>query len=282
MNFRLSPSGFDAIRAFEGFAPHSIPAPKGRFVIGHGHVEDQARAAPIEPGEAEELLRADLAPVVDAVAAAIYAPVTQVQFDALVSFAFSIGLEAFRGSPVLVSLNAGHPLVAAQAISAWRYSATRGAPAEIDALVRRRAAEQAMFLALDPPVAAASALVRPVTPSAEPPAGLEPSEATARLQRILASRPETAVALSPPPHPHNERPEAETPLARALGVARNGAGADAIALTALAAFGLTLLLVGAVAFAAGGPFAGLSLILFGGPGALASLISLYYLSRLGA
>lgn len=280
----LSPAGFAAIQAFEGFAATSVAIGDGRFVIGHGHLEDAPRATPISAAEAEALLRVDLGPVEAAVRAALYAPVVQTQFDALVSFAFSIGVEAFVRSPVLIAFNAGHPLVAAEAMGAWRFSAARGAPAMLDALARRRAAEQAVFLTLDPPVSAPSAAIRPIVPADAPtaaaPAG---DDATERLKKIFASRPETAVALSPPPAaPTGEADEPRIP-APAPVIARSGrVSADAIGLTALAAFGAALFLAGLGGLAGGGAHAGFAFLLFGGPGALAGLISLYYLARLGA
>lgn len=280
----LSPAGFAAIQAFEGFAATSVAIGEGRFVIGHGHLEDAPRAAPIAADEAEALLRADLAPVEAAVRAALYAPVVQAQFDALVSFAFSIGVEAFARSPVLIALNAGHPLVAAEAMGAWRFSAARGAPTMIDALARRRAAEQALFLTLDPPVSAPSAAVRPIVPGdAEAPVAPASADATERLKRIFASRPETAVALSPPPAaPTGASQDDGAPPAPAV-IARSGqTSGDAIGLTALAAFGAALFLAGLGGLAGGGAHAGLAFLLFGGPGALAGLISLYFLARLGS
>lgn len=295
MDLRLSPAGFDAVRAFEGFAARSLELPDGGFVIGHGHVEADARAAAISAEEAVELLQRDLAPIEAGVAAALFAPVSQAQFDALVSFAFSIGLTAFRTSPVLTALNAGFPLVAAEAMAAWRYSAARGAPAALDLLIRRRAAEQAMFLALDPPVSAPSAALRPIVPIADAPAASPGpaarrlrADADDRLKAILASRPETAIALSPPPAHPSDRPEqvapaAKTPTAQTEPVSGSAAAhGDQIALSALAVFGATLLIVGAAGLAAGGPHAAFAFALFGGPGALASLISLYYLARLGS
>ncbi|MBU6374291.1 MAG: lysozyme [Alphaproteobacteria bacterium] len=280
----LSPAGFAAIQAFEGFAATSVAIGEGRFVIGHGHLEDAPRATAIDAAAAADLLRADLAPVEAAVAATLYAPVSQAQFDALVSFAFSIGVEAFLRSPVLIAFNAGHPLVAAEAMGAWRFSAARGAPTMIDALARRRAAEQALFLTLDPPVSAPSVAVRPIVPDAEAmSAAPDASEATERLKRIFASRPETAVALSPPPAAPAAAPNDDPPLPIAKDVARSGrASADAIALTALGAFGAALVLAGIGGLMGGGPHAGLAFVVFGGSGALAGLISLYFLARLGA
>jgi lysozyme len=76
----------------------------------------------------------------------VFAPLTQNQFDALVSLVFNIGVRAFRGSPTLRRLNEGRPLEAAMAMELWRKADLEGERIVIDALVRRRAAEKALFL----------------------------------------------------------------------------------------------------------------------------------------
>jgi lysozyme len=76
----------------------------------------------------------------------VFAPLTQNQYDALIAFAFNVGPDAFRTSDVLRAVNAGRPLQAAQALEQWRRADWEGQPQVIDALVRRRAAEKALFL----------------------------------------------------------------------------------------------------------------------------------------
>ena len=62
------------------------------------------------------------------------------------SFAFSVGAEAFGKSQVLRRVNAGDYVSAACAMDAWRKSDVGGELVIVDALVRRRAAEKALFL----------------------------------------------------------------------------------------------------------------------------------------
>lgn len=62
------------------------------------------------------------------------------------SFVFNIGVRAFRGSPTLRRLNEGRPLEAAMAMELWRKADLEGERIVVDALVRRRAAEKALFL----------------------------------------------------------------------------------------------------------------------------------------
>jgi lysozyme len=89
-------------------------------------------------------------------------PLNQNQFDALVSFAFNIGVSNFATCDVLRYLNQGQPIAAALAMHAWRRARVNGRVLVIDALVRRRAAEAALFLEpLGPRPAAPSSVLSP-------------------------------------------------------------------------------------------------------------------------
>ena len=92
------------------------------------------------------LLLHDLAPFEDMINENVFGSVTQGQFDALVSLAFNIGPRAFLDSDVLKAVNAGRPLDAANAFDQWRKAEVAGQTYVIDALVRRRTAEKALFL----------------------------------------------------------------------------------------------------------------------------------------
>lgn len=215
MPMTVSAEGRALVKRFEGFRAEALTLADGRVVVGHGHVQAVAPAAPLTEAEAETLLKQDLTAIEAAIAARVLAPLTQAQFDALASFVFSIGVDAFAKSDVLRRLNAGEPIAAACAMDAWRKSRVNGEPQVLDALVRRRSAERAMFLLLDAPVAAASAYVRAEIDhaasilgaskvAAMPHAVSAPQTAddeTRKLAEILARDPSTAHALQPPPAP---------------------------------------------------------------------------------
>src|SRR5262249_42604972 len=120
--------------------------PDGNWVVGYGHVRIGEAGPALTNAEAEALLALDLAPVEIAVNNAVTAEINQNEFDALVSFAFSIGVDAFEKSAVLRRVNTGESVAAACAMDAWRKSDVGGELEIIDALVRRRAAEKALFL----------------------------------------------------------------------------------------------------------------------------------------
>ena len=142
----VSRSAVELIKAFEGFRAKAARLDDGRWTIGYGHTLTAREGAQIIEADAEALLLYDLIGAAHAVNEHVYAPLNQNQFDALVSFVFNIGVRAFRGSPTLRRLNEGRPLEAALAMEMWRKSDLEGERIVVDALVRRRAAEKALFL----------------------------------------------------------------------------------------------------------------------------------------
>lgn len=72
----------------------------------------------------------------------VHVPLTQNQFDALVSFAFNCGLRNLAGSTLLQNLNALHYSGAADQLLRWDRAAGKVMPG----LTRRRVAERELFL----------------------------------------------------------------------------------------------------------------------------------------
>lgn len=147
LNMRTSQAGLDLIKAFEGFRARSEALPNGRWIIGYGHMRRARAGIRVSETEAEAILREyDLPPVERHVMRCVLAPMTQNEFDALVSLAFNIGPKPFASSDVVASINGGNRLEAAQAFDHWRRAKIGGRVQIVDALVRRRAAEKALFL----------------------------------------------------------------------------------------------------------------------------------------
>lgn len=147
LNMRTSQAGLNVIKAFEGFRGRSELLPNGRWIIGYGHLRRAKEGVRVNESEAEAILREyDLPPVERFVMRCVLAPTTQNEFDALVSLAFNIGPKAFASSDVVASMNGGNRLEAAHAFDAWRRAKIGGRVQIVDALVRRRAAEKALFL----------------------------------------------------------------------------------------------------------------------------------------
>lgn len=144
--FKLSDLGLKLIKAYEGFRPVETTLVSGQRVIGFGHRYLPEDEPVISREKAERVLSEDLEPYEAMVNESVYAPMSQSQFDALVSLSYNIGPKAFLSSKVLHALNNGRPLDAASGFDEWRKSTVDGQTYVIDALVRRRTAEKALFL----------------------------------------------------------------------------------------------------------------------------------------
>jgi len=144
--FNISDMGLKLIKAYEGYRPVDRTLVSGQRVVGYGHRLMSEEAMVLSKPQAEELLIDDLAPFIDMINENVHAPLSQGQFDALVSFAYNIGPKAFLKSDTLRALNNGRPLDAANGFDIWRKSVIDGKVYVVDALMRRRAAEKALFL----------------------------------------------------------------------------------------------------------------------------------------
>jgi lysozyme len=143
---KVSRAGIELIKSFEGYRRSAAQLANGRWTIGYGHTKTARQGAEVSEADAEALLLYDLIIVAGVVNELTYTPLTQNQFDALVSFAFNIGIGPFRKSIVLRRVNEGAMLQAAWALEMWRKADFEGEQIVVDALVRRRAAEKALFL----------------------------------------------------------------------------------------------------------------------------------------
>jgi len=153
----VSREGVLLIKSFEGFRPRAMQRSDGRWVIGYGHTQSAREGARVSEAEAELLMQYDLIPVVKAVTDHVRVPLNQHQFDALASFAFSIGADRFAASDVVEQLNAGSARQASASLSAWADEAAAETP------TRRRSAEHALFNAAPgAPVTLADLLAAPL------------------------------------------------------------------------------------------------------------------------
>jgi lysozyme len=151
----LSAAGVTAIVTHEGqvntvyLDPVGIPT----VCVGHtGGVTEADVGKAYSDAVCADLLREDSAWAAAAVRRYVTEPISQPQFDALVSFTFNVGTEAFRTSTLLRRLNAGDCHAAAAQFDRWIRARGRVLPG----LVKRRAAERALFEA-DCPVGEAIA-----------------------------------------------------------------------------------------------------------------------------
>lgn len=143
---QVSRAAIELIKRFEGYRKVAAQLQDGRWTIGYGHTKTARQGADVSEADAEALLIYDLMEVSGALNDWVFTPLTQNQFDALAAFVFNIGLENFRHSSVLLRLNEGALLQAACAMEMWRKVDFEGESIVVDALIRRRSAEKALFL----------------------------------------------------------------------------------------------------------------------------------------
>ena len=148
-NLSTSDEGLSLIQQFESFVGTWYSCPAGKMTIGFGHVQqpvDHHIVPPISPDFAYALLRQDVVRFENAIKKAVTVPLSQAQFDALVSLVFNIGESNFACSTLLTKLNADNPRAAAVQFSVWIYATVHGKKKILGGLVTRRKAEQTLFL----------------------------------------------------------------------------------------------------------------------------------------
>lgn len=140
---RISKRGADLIKHYEGYSLEPYICPAGYLTIGWGHVITEAEAFRLTAGisitEAQQLFDYDIARFERGVKRLITAKMTQGQFDALVSFAFNLGLGRLQASTLRAKFNRGE--YAGDEFPKWVFS--KGV--KLAGLVKRRYAEKALF-----------------------------------------------------------------------------------------------------------------------------------------
>lgn len=144
---KTSQRGKDAIASpdYEGIRLKAYPDPATGaepWTIGVGHTGGVKPGDLITHEQAMEFLASDLQKAESAVNNSVRVPITQNQFDSLVSLAFNIGGGAFANSTLVRMLNLGDKLGAANQFTRWN----KGNGKILKGLVKRRALERAMFL----------------------------------------------------------------------------------------------------------------------------------------
>lgn len=141
-DYRYSEAGLGLTKRYEGLRLQAYQDSGGIWTVGYGHTGADVHAGrEVTPLEAEALLRADLRTAIHCVNAAVKAPLSQGQFDALVDFTFNAGRGSFLRSSLLQLMNKGDAEAADRQFALWVN--VNGQPSR--GLQRRRAAESAMF-----------------------------------------------------------------------------------------------------------------------------------------
>lgn len=138
-----SPACTDLVASFEGLSTKAYLDSGGVPTIGFGHTAGVRIGEVCTPEQAHVWLDCDLQSADASVSRLVSVPVSQNQFDALVSLCYNIGSGNFEKSHVRALLNSHtDPAVVANAFLVWNQ--VDGKISE--GLCRRRSAERAMFL----------------------------------------------------------------------------------------------------------------------------------------
>lgn len=175
----ISPACLDLIAEFEGFRATLYEDVAGHATIGVGHLVHKGNITPadrkgpfgkgITRQQGMDLLRQDAQRMVQAVRDAVTVPLSQQQFDALVSFTFNVGAGALRRSTLLKRVNAKDFANVEQEFLKWNKAGGK----VFAGLTRRRQAEAALFLGK--PAAAKPAAKAPAKTPAKPAATWPPA-----------------------------------------------------------------------------------------------------------
>lgn len=143
--FRYSDAGLALTKQFEGLRLEAYRDSGGVWTIGYGHTgRDVSPGRRVSEFEAEVLLRVDLRDAIACVNRCVEIPLEQHQFDALVDFCYNAGRGNFMRSSLLGKVNLEDFNGVAVQFGLWVN--VDGKP--LPGLVRRRAAEAAMFRGL--------------------------------------------------------------------------------------------------------------------------------------
>ena len=144
---KMTKEGLALIKRFEGLRLDAYRDAVGVWTIGYGHTSvagaPEVRAGlRISEADAHEILARDVETFARGVLDAVTVELSEQQFSALVSFAYNVGLGGFKRSSVLTAVNARDFEAVPRRLNLWTKAGDRVLPG----LVRRRAAEGALFM----------------------------------------------------------------------------------------------------------------------------------------
>lgn len=138
---KASEKAIALIAEYEGFRGSAYKCPAGIWTCGYGHTLGVTAGVTCSKEQALAWLAEDVGGAEKYVSALVKVPLSQNQFDALVSFVFNLGAGSLKSSTMLRLINAGNYSQAANEFGKWVMAGGKTQPG----LVRRRAAEKKMF-----------------------------------------------------------------------------------------------------------------------------------------
>lgn len=136
-----SQDGLDFIKRYQGLSFEKYQDADGFWLIGYGHLirDREFFDAPLTQEQAEAIFQEDVAYYQQVLHQCVRVPLSQSQFDALLSLAFSLGPEAVQQSPIVRWINQGD---ITKALTEWQRDGERQS-----SLAVQRQAESVLFQA---------------------------------------------------------------------------------------------------------------------------------------
>jgi lysozyme len=139
---KLSKVGANLIKKYEGCRLKAYKCPAGVWTIGFGHTGNVKEGQVITQVQADDLFNKDVQRFVDGVNKLVKVDINQNQFDALVSFAYNLGVGALKKSTLLQYLNKKQFDKAAKEFDRWVKADSK----VYKGLQNRRNSEEALFV----------------------------------------------------------------------------------------------------------------------------------------
>jgi len=145
--YKASKRCIDLIKHHEGVRTKPYKCPAGLYTVGVGHLIGDGKSLPPEWNrtftreEVDAILAADLDRFERGVSRLCPVPLTQGQFDALVSFSFNLGLGCLQRSSVRMKTNRGDKAGAVSSLMKYCKAGGKVLPG----LVKRRKDEAALY-----------------------------------------------------------------------------------------------------------------------------------------
>lgn len=143
VNMKISQSGLEMVKNFEGFREKPYKCPAGVWTIGYGTTQGVTKdTPPVTEVEASRMLEEDL-DLIGSVIGKYLPELRQNQADAVLSFAYNVGIYAFSRSGLcdVIRKNPDNCTLIRAEFMRWVYAKGKVLPG----LVKRREAEADLY-----------------------------------------------------------------------------------------------------------------------------------------
>ena len=138
---KTSQYGIELIKHYEGFEARAYKCPAGVWTIGYGHTKGVQEGDEWSEDHANHMLTIELEEYEGYVNDCVEVPLSQNQFDALVSWTYNLGGGNLKASTMLKVLNQGKYDEVAYQMSRWNKAGGK----VLEGLSKRRKSEGELF-----------------------------------------------------------------------------------------------------------------------------------------